>query len=564
MAATLDPPRPHLRSQPVPQTGGRHWYGVIAVIGAYTLLRLLLIPSDAHLTWGYSHDSGYLTIVAQNLLAGRGFVNDAHWLVFLHPASLPVPYHNANPLFPVLVAGLSWALPLDPFGAGFAISALASGLLVLALVVLLAPYLGGPWRALLPAFAGALFFPVFEDSLRYLTDALHLTLLVALAAAVVRRRVVLAGIFLGLAWLTRGQTVLVLPALLVYLAARHGWRPGIQHFATICLVAALLATPWLAHQYATWGDPLRSDSSYFLIQDLAAARFDGSLERYWHSTEEPPGALAFFRADPPGFTLHTLMGAATVAIRLLRHWAGGSVATLLFLAATSLLFLAGTLRGRPARLRSPELLSLVVYVAALLLVFGVRPESTEMRYLNSLSLMVAGIAALGCLRLWDAATAHPRGRLARGGAVLAALALLWGGLLLPRTGKSYAHMTSADVLWGGYQQLARTVHESYTRGRPVVVGTKPYLFTAATRAPALSIPESDDAYLLAYMQRYGAEYVFLLESELSFWRPDWAERPPEWLTPVATFAPQWREGAAASRPPAVPGAILLRLDPGRQ
>ena len=70
--------------------------------------------------------------------------------------------------------------------------------------------------------------------------------------------------------------------------------------------------------------------------------------------------------------------------------------------------------------------------------------------------------------------------------------------------------------------------------RPVVVGTKPYFYTHATGCASLSIPESDDAYLLGYMDRYGASFVFLTESELDIWRPAWRtpSAVPEGLTPL--------------------------------
>src|SRR5262245_31338304 len=71
-------------------------WALCLLVGLYVALRWLLIPAAGEQAAGFSHASAYLTTVAANLRAGRGYVNDAHWLVFLRPASLPMPYHNAN------------------------------------------------------------------------------------------------------------------------------------------------------------------------------------------------------------------------------------------------------------------------------------------------------------------------------------------------------------------------------------------------------------------------------------------------------------------------------------
>src|SRR5205823_12579922 len=51
------------------------WVG----LGLYAAARLALLPADPEVVPGFSHDSNYVAIVADNLLAGRGYVNDALW-----------------------------------------------------------------------------------------------------------------------------------------------------------------------------------------------------------------------------------------------------------------------------------------------------------------------------------------------------------------------------------------------------------------------------------------------------------------------------------------------------
>ena len=72
-----------------------------------------------------------------------------------------------------------------------------------------------------------------------------------------------------------------------------------------------------------------------------------------------------------------------------------------------------------------------------------------------------------------------------------------------------------------YLHTAEEVNRTIACGKPVVVGTFPYYYTVATGAQSLSIPQSDDSYLLEYMKKYGAKYILLSESEREFWKPGW-------------------------------------------
>src|SRR6476660_7607524 len=83
------PPKPALPS----------WI-VWTAVAAYTGLRLVMLPADGVNVKAFGHDGAYLSTLANNLQSGRGYVNDALWLVFLMPEGLPMPFHNANPLYP--------------------------------------------------------------------------------------------------------------------------------------------------------------------------------------------------------------------------------------------------------------------------------------------------------------------------------------------------------------------------------------------------------------------------------------------------------------------------------
>ena len=166
----------------------------------------------------------------------------------------------------------------------------------------------------IPGLHGTLFSSTFTESLQYTPDALCLAFVVACVACVARTTgvwwAVAGGVLFGLAWLTRSSAILVLPAIAVYLLLAHGWRRAVARLAVLGGTAFLIALPWLVHTARVWGNPLRSDASYYLWQEYHARAFGGSVPRYWHSTQVPaslgellkrePGAVAGFvlRASP--------------------------------------------------------------------------------------------------------------------------------------------------------------------------------------------------------------------------------------------------------------------------
>jgi hypothetical protein len=97
----------------------------------------------------------------------------------------------------------------------------------------------------------------------------------------------------------------------------------------------------------------------------------------------------------------------------------------------------------------------------------------------------------------------------------------------------FSTCSTVDQAKVDYYRQARALAERHDCSQPVVVGYHPYFFTRATGAPALAIPYSDDVYLIDYMRRYGACWVFLTPAELDFWRPSWRE--PGNLPPQLRF-----------------------------
>jgi hypothetical protein len=86
-----------------------------------------------------------------------------------------------------------------------------------------------------------------------------------------------------------------------------------------------------------------------------------------------------------------------------------------------------------------------------------------------------------------------------------------------------------------YQAAAQTVNQTISHGAPVVVGFHPYLYSIFTGAQSLAIPQSDDNYLLTYMDKYHACCVMLTDQERDFWRPQWRAALPPHIVFVRTL-----------------------------
>lgn len=493
------------------------WVLVTAVILAYLVLRLLLIPERADLSYAFTHDSGYLARVAENLANGDGLVIDALWLVFLMPPAVPMPYHNANPLFPILTAAVSQLTGTDVLRTGFFVSTLSAGILIFAIVALVQPVVRHRGWALAIAAAVSLFPPLLIDSLVYLTDGLCTALCFAVLALLVRepsssRFGMAAGAFLGLAWLTRAATILVIPAIVVYLVLKHRSWLALRRLAEIAIAAVIVASPWLIHTKIQWGSYLRSDSEYAVVQNLAADKFHGSsLFRFWHSPEPPPRLTAFIRESPAAFARHVATGAVKVARRTLSWWSLGSIPVAAFMAACIAVWGLG--RGR---FLTPEAAGVAVFAAASFGLLAIRADSFEERYIAPVTVFYALFSALGAWRLWQLAGTPERRAVAA-----AAIGIVWGLLIPSRAWQTYVHTYRSSPSLVAYRSAASEVDRRFARGTPVVVGNEPYFYTVETKRVALSIPDGPDDVLLRYMDKYGSRFVFLTGQELDFWRPAW-------------------------------------------
>lgn len=511
-----------------PHDGARRWLppmvGLVAVLG---VVRIAAAFFQTVRDQAFGHDPSYLWIVARNALLGRGFVNDAHWLVFLDPDTLPIPYHNAQPLFSFLTATLA-RTGLDVTTSGYVVNAVAGVALVVAVAWLLRAFdVAWAW-ALAVGLVVTLWDPVGSLTFHYGTNALTMlfaTLCFAAALSEVRFSAVWTGVFFGLAWLSRGDAILILPAVGLALLIRHGAATTAVRLAVAGLSAAVVASPWLIHQWSVWGSPLRSDSSYYLVQDYVAIKQRGiTVWEYWHSPVVPDGLTSVVASDPVAFVVHTLEGVPRVIVHTLADWAALSpfVALVLTVLGGAGLFVLW-------RDHRATFVVLGVLLAAHVGIWAIRSYTYETRYFSILAILFGVICCAGYVELDRRLRKSSWSR--SGPVLLAAAAAL---AILPPTVRSTERLFSPDPELLEHAAFYEAVDALAEGDGPVVVGDKPYYFTQMTLRSSLSIPYADDAYLRSYMEKYGARYVALTDAELEFWHPDWRDPSalPEFLEPV--------------------------------
>ncbi|MGA2588332.1 MAG: hypothetical protein ABSH32_00315 [Bryobacteraceae bacterium] len=499
------------------------WVEPSACALALLALRLVLLRFNTDLSQAFSHDSAYIAIVARNLLSGKGWVNDASWLLFLHPAHLPMPYHNANPLYPLWTALAARAFDIQVVSAGLLVSALANVLLLPAAFYLVSYWAKNTWTALLISLAVTFFPPLWEDSLRMLPDALHLTLLIGGMALFVRAEkwmlCAAAGVFFGAAWLTRSTASLIAPALLLYACAVWGWRKAAMRLLLVAVTAALVAAPWWIHAARVWGSPFRSDASYYAFQDLYARSYGGSVDRYWHSPTPPPSPRELFRTDGLAVLSHTVLGIPKVLRAWLRAgWEDVYLPRIVFV----ILLVAMALISR-RHLATAPLLASALYGALQIAAMAVRADSLEARYLapfTALTVIWLGYGIATLLAKWR----PPR---FTGYALI--LGCVFFAVYVPvQDGRLARQLSAQDAAAAQRRRIRRSISATITHQDAVIV-YDPYYYSYDTGAQALSIPESNDAYLMRYMDQYHCRWVILSDDELRFWKPDWPAQLPSWL-----------------------------------
>jgi 4-amino-4-deoxy-L-arabinose transferase-like glycosyltransferase len=502
----------------------------------YLAVRIILLPPDPWISEGMSHDAAYLAMVARNLLAGKGFVLDALWLVFLQPDHLPMPFHNANPLYPISIALTSALTGWDVVKSGFLISAVSSVGVIVALIAILLRFMESPLRAAAIAFTVVLFPVVWDMSWQNVTDEFALMFLLSALAVLLRwddrplPAATAAGALFGLSWLARSMGIMAAPAIGVWILLRYGWRKAITPLLLFGAAAFVISLPWFLHNLHTWGDPFRSDNGYLASITYYYQHVNGAAVRSWFSPVKPLPLSILIRQHPGEIAKGWFLSLGLFFKVLVTGVTGPSY---LWAAVLSLLT-GGVLLLNWRSLLNREGVAFGVYAVTLFVLLSSGGHLMEARYfLPGYVLIVAWLCTSLTGFEWRTATGR-EGLVMRGCLILGAGCLVFG--LVPEAiVRAEVFRQPDNVEKVPLMRVATLVNQTVSHGEPVVVGFHPYLYSLFTGAQALAIPQSDDAYLVTYMRKYHACCLLLSDYDIDFWRPTWRTSLPPHIVQVESI-----------------------------
>jgi 4-amino-4-deoxy-L-arabinose transferase-like glycosyltransferase len=254
--------------------------GLIAAAGLAVRLVYVLVLTPHLRGLG---DATYYHVLANVLGDGRGFVDPSNGTATaLHP-----------PLFPLLLA-LPSALGLDSYQAHRVVVALIGTATVVAAGVL-ARHVAGQRAGLIAAGLAAV-SPVLISADGAVMSETLLGLLVALCALAAYRvnekpsmkRAALLGGLIGLATLTRGEAILLLP-LLIFVLPRPRWKPVLA--VTGCCFVVL--APWTIRNLTTFDKPvpISTNEGNLLAGANCPTTYHGSDTGSWDFRCVKPGPL---------------------------------------------------------------------------------------------------------------------------------------------------------------------------------------------------------------------------------------------------------------------------------
>lgn len=154
----------------------------------------------------------------------------------------------------------------------------AIGTVTVVLIGLLGRRAGGATVGLVAAAIAAVYPMLWSADVSLMSEPLYGALLVAALLAATHRRFVLLGALLGLAALTRGEALLLVPLLLVPLTWRR-WRTMAAGVAAFALVLA----PWTVRNLVTFEEPvlISGNANGIWVGANCPGSYHGELIGYW-------------------------------------------------------------------------------------------------------------------------------------------------------------------------------------------------------------------------------------------------------------------------------------------
>jgi 4-amino-4-deoxy-L-arabinose transferase-like glycosyltransferase len=239
-------------------TGTHGWLAGIFVVGL--VLRLIWVFYTDTLPLG--GDPSWYFGVARNLYEGKGYVADH--LVYTQTPIQDTPTAFWPPAWPVLLASI-WKITGFDLMAAKVLNATLGALTIIALYMLgtamFQRKVGLSAAALFAVFPNAIaWLPLlFPEALFILVFIVALWVLAGVAPESPRSGLFVAAVFgllTGLAALTRGQGMVLVPVAMVFWLSRDGWRSAARQSLVMVLAAALLIAPWTIRNWVVLDSPV--------------------------------------------------------------------------------------------------------------------------------------------------------------------------------------------------------------------------------------------------------------------------------------------------------------------
>jgi 4-amino-4-deoxy-L-arabinose transferase-like glycosyltransferase len=202
---------------------------------------------------GIFNDEAYYATLARLVAHGEGFIRPAEF--FSHHVSLPTA--ERAPLFTVGLAGLS---KIGLTGGDGRLLGVITGAAAIVAVGLLGRRLASPRAGLIAASVAAVYPTLIAADGALMTESLYgalaaFSLLAAyrLVEAPGLGRAIVLGALVGLASLSRGEGLLLLPLLLVPLVRRPG---GVRAAGAVLLAFVVVLAPWTIRNYSVFDRPV--------------------------------------------------------------------------------------------------------------------------------------------------------------------------------------------------------------------------------------------------------------------------------------------------------------------
>ncbi len=238
------------------------WLRLSLIIAIGITARVLYTVLVAPWPPPFGDDAWFFHYEAILLAQGHGFVNVGQAMLGVTRPSAAHP-----PLYPLVLAGLAKLGGTDQVVQRLAGSAFGAGTIVL--LALLGRRLAGERTGLIAALLAAAYPVLITADGALLSESLYGLLLAACLLAAYRlrdepsvRRAAALGVLLGLAALTRGEALLLLPLMLVPVIRRaRGWRAAL----VVCCTVLVVLAPWTVRNWTVFDRPV------LISTDLASA-----------------------------------------------------------------------------------------------------------------------------------------------------------------------------------------------------------------------------------------------------------------------------------------------------